>query len=303
MSSERTLTVYCPTGMMNRLQVLVSGLAIAKATGRKFQMLWPRTADCNCEFSDLFSNNLPVKTVSPEDAEKQNWVDAGKIKFDPLTSKEQNLFLRTHTFLFNDGFFKNHRAIQEESMRLFDSLKPAPEVKKQVDLFFEKRLKGRPYFGAHVRRGDFARVFPEAVGGLQDYHNDIKDFLKQNPRGRVFLSTDDGAPDPKTGKRKTTGVKKEMNQRYGSRVVFTQPRTLDRARKEAIQDGLIDFLLLRRAAHLAGTSLSSFSWMAAWGHTKPMAFYPKLKRKITSAEEVKRVGYTSRDFSRLSRRK
>lgn len=57
--------------------------------------------------------------------------------------------------------------------------------------------------------------------------------------------------------------------RYGDRVVTTRPRTLDRREPAAIQDALVDLLLLRVTDCIVGTQGSSFSVMAAFGRPVP----------------------------------
>ena len=52
-------------------------------------------------------------------------------------------------------------------------------------------------------------------------------------------------------------------------MVSIAPRSLDRGRSEAVQDALIDLLLLRQTQAIVGTADSSFSEMAMFGRSIP----------------------------------
>ena len=62
-ASVRTLTVACTSGLSNRLRVLLSGMALAEASGRRFTMYWPRTK-VRIQLHRAFSNAWSVTNVS-----------------------------------------------------------------------------------------------------------------------------------------------------------------------------------------------------------------------------------------------
>jgi len=62
----RRLTLYCDSGLANRMRILVSGRVIARARGADFEMLWPLMATCGCAFERLFEARPDVRTVSAE---------------------------------------------------------------------------------------------------------------------------------------------------------------------------------------------------------------------------------------------
>ena len=93
--------------------------------------------------------------------------------------------------------------------------------------------------------------------------------LESTPEAGILLCSDDGALDPWTGQVKNEGVREQFTRRYGDRVVSTQPRTLDRKRPEAVQDALIDLLLLRLTDAFIGTRFSTFSELAIFGRSVP----------------------------------
>src|SRR5260221_7295641 len=59
-SVSPTLTVTCVDGLSNRLRVLLSGKAVAEATGREFAMRWTPSLACGCLFEHLFQNRWNV---------------------------------------------------------------------------------------------------------------------------------------------------------------------------------------------------------------------------------------------------
>jgi hypothetical protein len=98
----------------------------------------------------------------------------------------------------------------------------------------------------------------------------IDRFLEYDPLAGILLCTDDGAVDPKIGKPTTAeGVHARFVERYGKRVVWSSPRSLDRQTLEAVQDALVDLWLLRSTNYFVGTYRSSFSEMAVVGRSIP----------------------------------
>lgn len=54
------LIVYCDGGFGNRFNALVSGLLLARRTGRRARFVWPVNNWCGAAFGDLFDMDLPV---------------------------------------------------------------------------------------------------------------------------------------------------------------------------------------------------------------------------------------------------
>ena len=109
--STRSLTVFCRWGLSNRIKVLVSGIAIAEATGRDFQMLWPVGPDCACPFEDLFTNAWNVQTVRSTRSllrhEVHNWF--GHLP-DLLKSEESAITVGYASWLIKPQKYAEHTA-------------------------------------------------------------------------------------------------------------------------------------------------------------------------------------------------
>lgn len=124
--------------------------------------------------------------------------------------------------------------------------------------------------GVHLRRADYQVFDARAAGSTSMALAATDRYLATWPDAAILLCTDDGGIDTFTGEAAITqGVQAAFRDRYGDRLVTTQPRSLDRREPGAIQDALVDLLLLRLTDCIIGTQGSSFSAMAALGRPVP----------------------------------
>jgi hypothetical protein len=124
--------------------------------------------------------------------------------------------------------------------------------------------------GVHLRRGDLLHQRPDVASNTAQAIAAVDQFLEKAPDAGVFLCTDDGAVAPNTGRgTPAEGVREAFRLRYGSRVTWTIPRSLDRYTPQAIQDALMDLWLLRTTNPFVGTQASSFSELAVFGRDIP----------------------------------
>lgn len=126
--------------------------------------------------------------------------------------------------------------------------------------------------GVHLRRGNFLRSQAGSVANTAQAIAEVVRQLEQAPNAGILLCSNDGAVDPTTGKPWSEGVREEFARQFKERVVSTHPRTVDRRQPEAVQDALVDFLLLRQTGALIGMLRSTFSEMAAFGRLIPKVF-------------------------------
>ena len=265
----KTLTVFCPLGLSNRLRVLLSGLALAEASGRRFRMLWPITAACAAPFETLFTTPWPVTTVSAEAVAGLPYLPGwlGPLP-DLLRAAESDLVVGHPTWLIRPDRFAGHEALAARSRSLFGEMQPVASIQQAVDAFRQTRFRPT-MIGVHLRRGDMLRERPDTVGNTAQAMHAIDAFLAKAPDAGIMLCTDDGAVDQDTGRMRTEDVRGRLRSRYGARVVWTTPRSLDRRTPEAIQDALIDLWLLRSTNCVVGTTGSSFSELASYGRDVP----------------------------------
>lgn len=271
MPERRTLTVTSSAGMCNRLRVLFSGKALAEATGRAFAMRWQPTVACGCPFDQLFENEWNVRpdvffdAHNAIDMTRTAWVSVPNF----LESPEPSLYVQSYSWLIQPPRHSDHLPLEKRCAELLQELVPIAPIARRVHEFRDAHFRSN-MIGVHLRRGDHPRTRPDVAGNLPLALQYVDDWLDEKPDAGVLLCTDDGAPDPYTG-RAVNGenIATQFRQRYGTRVVFTTPSSLDRRTPQAIQDGLVDLWLLRGTDYFVGTLGSSFSELAPFGRNIP----------------------------------
>lgn len=267
---ERTLTVFCPLGLSNRLRVLLSGLALAEATGRRFQMRWPLTPACAAPFADLFVNDWPVQTVDAAAVAGLPYVAGwfGRLP-DLLIAQEVDLVVGHPGWLLRPDRFPGHAAWMARCQSLFAALQPTPPIQQAIAEFRQRHFRPT-MIGVHLRRGDHLRGRPDATGNTVQAVAVVDHFWEASPDAGILLCTDDGAVAPHSGRTtRREGLQELFRRRYGSRVVWTTPRSLDRRTSQAIQDAVVDLWLLRATDRFVGTATSTFSEFVVFGRDIP----------------------------------
>ena len=270
-SVVRTLTVAASAGLCNRLRVLLSGMALAEVTGRRFTMLWPQTSDCAASFSELFVNPWPVQSVTHTD-----WMNLcqtasrERVRYDLLMADAPDLYFWTSHSLLVPQRFPVHKQLRRRMGELLALMQPTEDIMTRV--MFQSAEFHPHMIGVHLRRGDYRFSEPVMADNTEAAMQAIDAYLAQCPDSGVLLCTDDGAVDQYSGKRlPTEGVRAKFIRRYGERVVSTTPRSLDRREAAAIHDAVVDLWLLRRTDYFVGTVGSSFSGMAVLGRSIPVS--------------------------------
>jgi hypothetical protein len=301
---ERTLTAFCPLGLSNRLRVLLSGLALAEAAGRRFTMLWPITPACAAPFADLFAGDWPVETVDTAALVGLPYVSGWfGILPDMLAARDQRLVIGHPTWLIRPGQFPGHDSLLDRSQALFARLQPVAPIQQAVDEF--RQYHFRPaMIGVHLRRGDHLRGRPDAASNTAQACAATDQFLRESPDAGILLCTDDGAVDPTTGRiAPKEGVQEIFRRRYGNRVIWTTPRTLDRRTPQAIQDALVDLWLLRATGLFVGTETSTFSEFVVFGRDIPHLLVAGAAPGYRRLERLARWSGLYAGLSSLGRRK
>lgn len=267
----RTLTVVTNSGLCNRLRVLLSGLALAEATGRCFTMFWPRTKDCAAGFAELFANPWPVYDVTDEEwANRRPIFNRERVRYDLLTADAPTLSLWTSHSLLMPQQFPAHQLLRCRMGELLAIMQPTDAIMARGEAFQTEAFRTR-MIGVHLRRGDFRVFEPIMADNTATAMRAVDAYLAQAPDAGILLCTDDGALNQYSGKTlPTEGVRTRFVQRYGERVVTTTPRSLDRREPIAIHDALVDLWLLRQTDYFVGTVGSSFSGMAFLGRSVPV---------------------------------
>lgn len=268
----RTLTVACTAGLSNRLRVLLSGLALSGATGRRLEMLWPPTPACAATFGELFATTLPVQDVAESEwSHVQDTFERPTVTRDLLVAEEAILRLWTSGYLVYPARFPSHRSLWRQMGDLLAAMQPADDIMARITAFHTQAFRPK-MIGVHLRRGDMRYLYPLAAANTLSAMQAVDTYLSQCPAAGILLCTDDGAPHQHTGQPlPVEGVRAQFLRRYGTRVVSTTPRSLDRREAMAIQDAVVDLWLLRKTDYFVGTAGSSFSDMVALGRAVPVS--------------------------------
>lgn len=267
----RRLVVTCREGLCNRLWILLSALALAEAGGRVPVVYWPLTKACAAPWAELFANDWPVYEISAAELEQFPWQQTWRGLPDVLTLAQDEVFLEAVDWLIKPRLYPAHAPLRARCEELCHALRPAPELLARANDFQTQSFCPQN-IGVHIRRGDMALDRPNIAGNLPEIMAAVDKFLESAPQAGIFLATDDGAPHPATRKRRQENIKSRFRARYGARVVWTEPRSLDRSTPVAVQDALVDWWLLRQTDFLVGTYTSAFSEMAAYGRDVPVVW-------------------------------
>ena len=270
-SEGRTLTVASYGGLANRLRVLTSAVVMAEATGRALTMQWHQMDTCGAAFSDLFTNDFPVANYvgGPENRLPPFAGPLGRDYFDILTSTKPHIGVMAVSWLTLPEVYPHHAPLQAKCAAVLDGLTPVEEIAARVKEFREAHFRPR-MIGVHLRRGDFHREVRFSVTNTSTAIRAALRFLEAAPEAGIFLSTDDGALNQWTGQRMVEGAREQFRREFGERVVGTAPRSLERGEPAAVQDALVDLLLLRGCDAGVGTWHSSFSEVAWFGRDVPV---------------------------------
>ena len=290
--TSRTLTVWCPSGLANRLRVLVSGLAAAEASDRTFRMIWPRTPACGAGFGELLSNDWPVVDVDEMDpAWRARWLRSisARNRPDPLLDPRPDLTIGSSWWLvpLDDPTRAAERARCAELMA---QLEPIPAIRERVSEFRARHCRPT-MIGVHLRRGDFVRHRPDQVGNTAAAQTAVDRFLTEAPDAGILLCTDDVSSDHTGRPFRREGVYDMFLARYGARLAPSPARHLDRHTVEGARDALADLLLLRTTQFVVGTEASTFSRLAIFGRPVPHVLVagptPHYRRRL---ERARRTG-------------
>lgn len=271
----REVLIFCDGGFANRIGSLVSGMALAKALGRDYVVLWPKNNRCGAGFDELFVPHclaLQVRLIDlvPYQDSLNVWMHENDVGFaGPLPPLRRLAAIEAAKSLDNDG---NRPILFSENTFLpclpeglanecLNQLTFRPEIVAQALHVLNQHAYG-PYFGIHLRGTDF--VPPPPVSSMLST-------VASNPEHRFFVCSD----DPELERRfaefpnvfvhpKTAYVEKLANGAWRRDVVDSDglPYTsnIDRT-SQSVLEACVDLLLLALSTTLH-TSGSSFLALA-----------------------------------------
>ena len=200
-ATEPRLLIFCDGGIGNRINSLVSGLAIARDMGLTYRIHWPINNWCAAPFDAIFENEEPVSTVSISGL-KGLLDDADMLLHDEIASTALEVdFASAYRFTSIADFATQcvnqgkqifyypavlpswiPEALMHEQLR---SLRFSAYISDAVRSFITDVL-GSPFHGIHLRRTDLNV-------GLSD--QEVFTLVRQYPDAKFFVCSDDPAAE------------------------------------------------------------------------------------------------------------
>jgi len=292
------LRIYCDGGLGNRLNALLSGLALARYFGLEHTIHWPVNANCGAAFADLFGMDAAVSTDSLSSlrghvdghtmllhdgvaAERLNVAFASAYHYASLADFESRALGRGAPVFFYPALLPEWipaRLIEAEVAQLcFSSV-----VEDAARCFLRDRL-GRPFHGLHLRRTDLNI-------GLSDA--DVLRLAGNYPEALFFVCSDDPVaerlasanPNVKARAKSSYVAKSDDGTGWLTPKLDEDGRlmgNLDRDRDSVI-DAAIDLLILGHSS-IVGFSGSTFQTVARllgehyglleWERPQPLTYF------------------------------
>ncbi len=251
--------------------MLVSALILAECMGRRCRLLWRPTSNCNCAFHDLFkpsptlevapfwyskiadllhatpfkkTRRTAVQTINQQDLGKTNYL----IHTDSLERYQSIHFQSCYS-----DFMPAHLSAEDYDQRVTYYLNKLDPI-----TLLQKRLFALPpsTVGVHVRRTDNKNSID--VSTLDRFIECMKTCLLEQPETTFLLATDDA------------DVESHLHEVFPRKIITFKKWAYDRGQKVAIQEALIDLLLLSKCHKILGSHYSSFSEYASLFHRREL---------------------------------
>ena len=194
---QRRIYVFCDGGIGNRINALVSGIAIAERFELAITVYWPINSWCGAAFADIFDNALEVRT-NALDTLAGKFSDAKMLLHDAMGAQFLQVpFESAYDYQSMEDFAQ--RGLPEDRdiflypaiiapwipeplvHAALSSLQFTEAIQSAVQSFITKTLV-RPFHGLHLRRTDL-RV------GLSDA--EVMALVQRHPNEVFFVCSDD----------------------------------------------------------------------------------------------------------------
>jgi hypothetical protein len=287
MTRSNRIQIFCDGGFGNRLNTLLSGLAVANLFELRATVYWPRNNWCQAAFGDIFSNNFDISEQSLSDLagtldnaivllHDQLGADALRVPFHSAyayTSTDD--FLTQALTTGKDIFYYPALIPPWLPMDLVaDAIQMChyqASIREAVTNFVGKTI-GQPFHGLHLRRTDLNVGFTD---------NEVQDIVRQHPKEAFFVCSDDpiaealAAAHPHVYHREKRAYVDKRNAQDGWTTLTADDdgrlyhSNIDR-NADSVIDAVIDMLILAHSS-IVGFSGSTFQNMARlYGTHAPM---------------------------------
>jgi hypothetical protein len=269
--NERLVLIFCDGGLANRVNSLISGLAVTELLKLDHVVLWPRNNRCGAAFNDIFSSASRVfetrlQDLLPVEDELRPWLHENDYGFTGPVVQSRAISGTADLLRIAD---EDQRPIlfceniilpwlpEEATNRALNSLSFRPLITDRA-LTLLRKQEQLPYFGIHLRATDFTSPPPVEP---------MLAVVAANPLQRFFVCSDDADLELRFAtfpnvfvNDKTAYVEKLGDGDWRGDVVDSDglPYTsnIDRTAQSVIEAG-VDLLLLAASTPIR-TSSSSF---------------------------------------------
>lgn len=300
MVRSKTIHIFCDGGFGNRLNTMLSGLAVAQQFELQASVYWPRNNWCQAAFSDIFADILQVSELSLTDLagtldsslcllHDQKGADTLKVGFESA-----------YSYNSLDDF--ESRAIGSGKEIFFYPalipawLPPAKVAEAIGNCHFQEAIRnevigfvrdtiGRPFHGLHLRRTDLNVGYTD---------HEVQEIVRLHPQEAFFVCSDDpiaealAAAHPNVYQRQKTAYVDKRNSTGDWNALTADDdgrlyhSNIDRNSASVI-DAVVDMLILAHSA-IVGYSGSTFQNMARLvGAHAPLVVLPKPAHDISYA--------------------
>jgi len=297
--------IFCDSGIGNRLNALLSGLAVARHFNLEYQIHWPVNNWCSAAYEDIFSNPEPISLLSLKDL-RGRLGEAVMLLHDDVASQTLSCdFASAYAYASLEDF--EHKALnQSRTIFFFPALMPdwvpmsaIHDVLRSLEFselirhesigFMQDVIRG-PFHGIHLRRTDLNV-------GLTDL--EVQQLVIQHKDAQFYVCSDDPMAEalacahPHVHSRpKKHRVEKRVAGEWMQTCADDDGRIYNgnvQRGKESVIEATIDMLILAQS-QIVGFSGSTFQRMARLiGEVRPLLSWdspPALP--FASSREIKR---------------
>jgi hypothetical protein len=294
---SRSIYIYCDGGFGNRLNTLISGLAIAHVFQIPAKVYWPRNNWCQASFAQIFTNALDVSDTSLSDLAgtlAQSMVllhdtlgaDTLKVPFQSAYTYQSLEDFQAQVVATGKDIFYYPALIppwlpMNHVVSALRGCSFQPHIRDTVSQFVGQTI-GLPFHGLHLRRTDLNVGYSD---------EEVQTIVRQHPQQHFFVCSDDpiaealAAVHPHVhrrdksayvGKRNVQGDWMALTADDDGRMYHSN---IDR-NADSVVDAVTDMLILAHSS-IVGYSGSTFQNMARlFGQHAPMVAIAKPAQAI-----------------------
>ena len=270
--------IFCDGGIGNRINALISGLALAERFGMHSTVYWPLNSWCGAAFGDIFENTVDIRT-EPLNALAGKFGHAKIMLHDEIGAQFLQVpFASAYDYESLDDF--ERRALPASGDLFFypavipewipaelihlslRRIRFSTHIMQSVGEFIKQTMT-RPFHGLHLRRTDLrvGLTDPEVMALVRRYPQEVFFVCSDDPYAEALASAHPNVH----ARRKAHNVEKKEKQSDWINPSTDQEGRLSlgniQRSREAMIEGTIDLLVLAHS-QIVGFSGSTFQRMA-----------------------------------------